>query len=137
MRAIKRSIALFSFLLSYAFLQAQALPPNSIVIVGQHRCPACQAAVEQLPLYLPKWAAKGIDVRYYSLDSLAQDYSRYPLPVTRLAQRWDAPLIKRLNTYATPSFYFINAQGEVVVETATAAEMQLALMAQEVVLPSQ
>ena len=41
-------------------------------------------------------------------DSLAQD-SCYPLPVTRLAQRWDAPLIKRLNTYATPSFYYINA----------------------------
>ena len=134
---MKQSVALSFFLLSCAFLQAQALPPISVVIVGQHSCPACQAAVEQLPLYLPKWAAKGVEVHYYSMDSLAQDYSSYPLPVTRLAQRWDDPLIEKLKTNATPSFYFINAQGEVIVETATAAEMQLALMAQDVVAPSQ
>ena len=107
----------------------QAFPPKSIVVVGQHSCPACQAALHQLPFYLHKWEARGLAVHYYSLDAQPQDYSDYPLAVSRLPQRWEDPLIKALGTYATPSYYWINAQGEVRQETATAAEMQLALLA--------
>ena len=109
-------------------LTAQELPPRSVLVVGQSSCPACQQALPKLAYYAPKWQARGFSVRYYSLDSLPQDYSQYPTVVTRLPKRWDDPLIKKLDTYATPSYYYINEQGEVVAETATAAAMHLALI---------
>lgn len=105
--------------------------PNSIVIVGQYDCPACQKALPQLALYVPKWQKQGLEVCYYSLDSLPQNYGDYPLPVIRLEKRWDDPLVKQLGTYATPTYYYVDGQGALALETATAIEMQLALLARQ------
>ena len=124
----------FWFLLLVGFLwaglsvQAQEFPANSVLVVGQTSCPACQEALPRLAYYAPKWETRNLVVRYYSLDSLPQDYSNYPLAVTRLPQRWESPLIKKLKTYATPTYYWTNAQGEVIAETATAAAMQLEMI---------
>ncbi len=112
---------------------AVALPaqssPYQVVVVGQHSCPACQAALPSLAYFAPKWAAKGHAVVYYSLDAQPQDYSAYPVAVTRPPQGWEDPFIQQLNTYATPTYYLLDAAGEVVAETETAAALQLKIIA--------
>ena len=116
------------FGVGHGFVQAQEFPPNSVLVVGQKNCPACKEALPRLAYYAPKWEAKNLVVRYYSLDSLPQDYSAHPVAVSRLPQRWESPLIKKLETYATPTYYWTNAQGNVIAETATAAAMQLEMI---------
>ena len=123
-----RILLLFGFLWAGLAVQAQEFPPNSVLVVGQKNCPACKEALPRLAYYAPKWEAKNLVVRYYSLDSLPQDYSAHPVAVTRLPQRWESPLIKKLETYATPTYYWTNAQGNVIAETATAAAMQLEMI---------
>lgn len=108
--------------------QEKASTRYEIVIVGQYRCPACQEALPSLALFAPKWESLGYLIRYYSLDPKAEDYSHYPVPVTRLEKRWEDPKIKKLGTYATPSYYLLDPKGEIIEETATAAEMQLRVL---------
>lgn len=108
--------------------QEKALTTHAIVVVGQYSCPACQDALPSLGLFAPKWKALGYPVRYYSLDAKEEDYTKYPVPVTRLAKRWEDPMIKKLGTYATPSYYLLDPEGEIIEETATAAEMQLRVL---------
>ncbi len=122
------ALLLLGFLGARLTVQAQGFPANSVLVVGQNNCPACQEALPRLAYYAPKWKARGFSVRYYSLDSLPQDYSQYPTTVTRLPKRWGDPLIKNLDTYATPTYYWTNAQGELIAETATAAAMQLEMI---------
>ena len=128
----RKKVFFFTLLLGFFWfglvVQAQGFPANSVLVVGQKNCPACQEALPRLAYYAPKWEAKSLAVRYYSLDSLPQAYSTYPVAVTRLPQRWESPLIKKLETYATPTYYWTNAQGELIAETATAAAMQLEMI---------
>ena len=126
-----RSLFLCIILVTALCGWGQELTSNSIIVVGQYSCPACQKALPQLALYAPKWQKQGLEVHYYSLDSLPQNYSTYPVPVIRLDKRWKDPLILRLGTYATPTYYYIDSQGKTVIETATAMEMQLALLARK------
>ncbi|NCG03710.1 MAG: hypothetical protein GWO82_00045 [Bacteroidetes bacterium] len=123
-----RILLLFGFLWAGLAVQAQEFPANSVLVMGQKNCPACQEALPLLAYYAPKWEKQNLVVRYYSLDSLPQDYSAYPVAVTRLPQRWESPLIIKLETYATPTYYWTNAQGKVIAETATAAAMQLEMI---------
>lgn len=123
-----RVLLLAGFLCFGLVVLAQGFPANSVLVVGQKNCRACKEALPRLAYYTPKWEAKNLAVRYYSLDSLPQDYSAYPVAVTRLPQRWESPLIKKLKTYATPTYYWTNAQGVLIAETATAAAMQLEMI---------
>lgn len=109
-------------------LWAQAPPTNTIVVVGQHQCPGCQDALPTLGWLHPKWQEKGLKVLYYSLDAAPQDYTAYPVAVTRLQERWEHPIIKKLGTYATPTYYWFNAVGDQVAETETAMQMHLEIV---------
>ena len=81
-----------------ALAQSAPIPTNSILVIGQSGCPACQESLPSLGFYSPKWEARGWTVRYYSLDSTVQDYRDYPVSVTPLLQRWEDPLIQQLGT---------------------------------------
>lgn len=121
-------IASLGLVLLFSLGLKSQVPTNTIIVVGQHHCPGCQDALPALGWLHPKWQEKGLKVLYYSLDATPQDYTTYPVAVTRLQERWEHPIIKKLGTYATPTYYWFNAAGAQVAETETAMQMHLEIV---------
>ena len=121
-------IASLGLVLLFSLGLKSQVPTNTIIVVGQHHCPGCKDALPTLGWLHPKWQEKGLKVLYYSLDAAPQDYTAYPVAVTRLQERWEHPIIKKLGTYATPTYYWFNAAGAQVAETETAMQMHLEIV---------
>jgi len=101
--------------------------PNLILAVGQSTCPACQIDHFALERFYKRWAAKGFEVVYVSIDKEAEDFAAFyaedPWETQHDSLRWDGVLVTELKLIGTPTLYAFDKNMNLLKEAENAHQM--------------
>ena len=106
---------------------SQIQTPYTLVVFGASWCPKC---TEELPILIQnysKWKNLGIEVVYVSLDTDSATFDKavksYPFIAYCDYKKWESIPVKEYYVFATPTFYLLNQQREIILRPNTIAQM--------------
>ena len=106
---------------------SQIQTPYTLVVFGASWCPKC---TEELPILIQnysKWKNLGIEVVYVSLDTDSATFDKavksYPFFAYCDYKKWESIPVKEYYVFATPTFYLLNQQREIILRPNTIAQM--------------
>jgi thiol-disulfide isomerase/thioredoxin len=98
-----------------------------LVIFGASWCPKCAEELGQMLPLLDKWKSKGIEVVFISLDTDAVLYKNFTkiFPFISMCdyQKWDTQAAQDYYIFATPTFYLLDKDQNIVLRPSTVAQL--------------
>lgn len=108
-------------------LLSQIQTPYTLVVFGASWCPKCTEELPTLIQNYSKWKNLGIEVVYVSLDTdsaiFEQAAKSYPFFAYCDYKKWESTPVKEYYVFATPTFYLLNQQREIILRPNTIAQM--------------
>jgi thiol-disulfide isomerase/thioredoxin len=106
---------------------SQIQTPYTLVIFGASWCPKCN---EELPITIQnysKWKNQGVEVVFISLDTDSAAFEKavksYPFIAYSDYKKWESTPAKDYYIFATPTYYLLNQQREIILRPTTMAQM--------------
>ena len=106
---------------------SQIQTPYTLVVFGASWCPKCSEEFPTLIQNYSKWKKLGVEVVYVSLDTdsavFEQAVKSYPFIAYCDYKKWESIPVKEYYVFATPTFYLLNQQREIILRPNTIAQM--------------
>jgi thiol-disulfide isomerase/thioredoxin len=99
----------------------------TLVVFGAGWCPGCPEELSQIAGLYRKWKAHGIEVVFVSLDEERQIFKNFAavFPFISICdyQKWESPVIKAWHIFATPAFYLLDTNLQILLRPNSARHM--------------
>ena len=99
----------------------------TLMVFGASWCPMCGEELSEIARLYEKWKKFGVDVVYVSLDEDKQVFKNragsFPFISICDYQKWESPVVKAYHVFATPTFYMLNDNLEILLRPSSVQQM--------------